>query len=464
MGGPEYCGVRSLHFRLENALVTEPFEQNESNVRYYCRRYPVVFSRGHGSTLITEDGKSYLDFLSGAGSLNYGHNNPQLRAALLKYITEEGVTLSLDMYSVAKRDFLSAFEQIILKKRNLNYKVQFTGPTGTNAVEAAMRLARKVTGRNGIAAFTNAFHGMSLDALSATGNSTLRGAARTPLPGVMRLPYDGYFGPEINTMQLIEKYLTDPSSGYDPPAAFLIETVQGEGGLNSISRAWFERLCLFARKIGSLVIVDDIQAGCGRTGSFFSFEPLGEKPDMICLSKSISGYGLPMSLVLIKPELDRWNPGEYNGTFRGNNHAFVTAAKALECYWQDGTFEPQLAAKGLVIRRSLEKIVAEVPGTQIRGRGMMQGLWFERPEQAERVYAQAFSRGLIVETCGPRDEVVKLLPALTIEEDELKQALTILRDATLAAVSKGYCVTEVQKDGSSSTSGQKENKHAALPT
>ena len=412
--------------------MTEPFEQFESNVRYYCRRYPVVFSRGRGSTIVAEDGRTYLDFLSGAGALNYGHNNPLLRTALLNYITEDGLTLSLDMYSVAKRNFLTAFERLILKKRNLSYKVQFTGPTGTNAVEAAMRLARKATGRKMIAAFTNSFHGMSLDALAATGNSTLRSGANTPLTGVIRLPYDGYFGPEIDTIKMIEKYLTDPSSGYDLPAAFIFETVQGEGGLNTLTRPWFEQLCEFARKINSLVIVDDIQAGCGRTGSFFSFEPLGAAPDIVCLSKSISGYGLPMSLVLMKPELDLWNPGEYNGTFRGNNHAFVTAAKALECYWQDVTFENQIAVKVRQVRHCLDEIASEIPGAQVLGRGMMQGLRFERPEQAESVIAQAFSRGLIVETCGPRDEVVKLLPALTIDEDELNRALSILREAALA--------------------------------
>ena len=413
----------------------EPFDTHESNVRFYCRKFPVVFSKATGSTLITEDGKEYLDLFSGAGSLNYGHNHPRLKEALLRYINEDGLTQSLDLYSTAKRNFINAFERNILHKRKLFYKIQFTGPTGTNAVEAAIKLARKVTGRQTIAAFTNAYHGMTLGALAATGNGSARRNASISLPGVIRLPYDGYFGSETDTMAMIEKMLTDPSGGYDMPGAFLLELVQGEGGLNTASQRWYEDLCTLARQIGALVIVDDIQAGCGRTGTFFSFETFAPAPDIVCLSKSISGFGLPLSIVLMKPEWDIWKPGDHTGTFRGNNHAFVTGAKALECFWQDDTFEKQVYAKGKSLRNRLNEIAAEVPGVQIKGRGMMLGLSFPTPEQADAVAAQAFLRGLIVETCGPRDEVVKLLPALTIEEGEIQRAMSILREAVFTSCS-----------------------------
>ncbi len=410
-------------------MLVDPFERLESNVRVYCRQYPTVFARGVGSRLIAEDGREYLDFLSGAGSLNYGHNNPHLQAALLDYLAQGGLVHSLDLHSIAKRDFLLAFEECILQPRNLRFKVQFVGPTGTNAVEAALKLARKVTGRRTVAAFTNAFHGVSLGALAATANGSKRRATYNSLPDVVRLPYDGYFGGDIDTLPLIEKYLTDPSSGFDLPAALIIETVQGEGGLNAASKQWLQGLCALAKRLGILVIIDDIQAGCGRTGTFFSFEGMTDSPDMVCLSKSIGGFGLPMAIMLMKPELDKWEPGEHNGTFRGNNLAFVTAAAALKRYWSDSEFQDEVTAKAALVTEELQSIVASFPGFYRKGRGLMQGLCCQKPGQGEAIVEKAFSLGMVIETCGPNDEIVKLMPSLTIEEGELRQGLQILRAA-----------------------------------
>ena len=244
-------------------------------------------------------GRRYLDFLAGAGSLNYGHNNPILKDSLISYIERDGITHSLDLFTAAKESFLEAMEEIILQPRGLDYVVQFTGPTGTNAVEAAMKLARKVTGRTNIINFTNGFHGVSVGALAATCNQHFRGAAGVALQGVTVMPYDRYFGDEIDTMSLIDKMLSDPSSGVDQPAAMLIELVQGEGGLNAARAVWLKRLQALCRRRNILLIVDDVQAGCGRTNQFFSFEAAGLKPDIVTMSKSISGYGLPFALVLI---------------------------------------------------------------------------------------------------------------------------------------------------------------------
>jgi diaminobutyrate-2-oxoglutarate transaminase len=412
------------------------FERLESQVRVYSRQYSAVFSRGLGSRLFDEAGNAYLDFLANAGALNYGHNNPVLRDALIDYLRADGVAQSLDMYTVAKRRFMAAFDKSILQPRGLDYKMQFVGPTGTNAVEAALKLARKVTGRTTIAAFTNAFHGVSLGALAATANGSKREGAHTPLQDVVRLPYEGYFGEAVDTMDQIRRSLTDPSGGFDRPAAFIVETVQGEGGLNMISKRWYQKLCALARELGALVIVDDIQSGCGRTGTFFSFEPLGDAPDIVCLSKSIGGFGLPMSLVLLKPELDVWSPGEHNGTFRGNNLAFVTAAAAIETYWSDGAFAAELAEKSALVRRTLEDLARLVPETVVKGRGLMQGLGMPDPELAATVMAEAYRRGLIIETCGPRDEVIKLLPPLTTSAEDLLAGLAILRDAIMAAAAQ----------------------------
>jgi len=322
------------------------FDKLESEVRGYCRDYPIVFARATGSTLIDESGEEYLDFLGGAGTLNYGHNNPEIKRAVIDYLEDDGVLHGLDMHTRGKERFMEVFNTYILEPRGLEYKMQFTGPTGTNAVEAAMKLARKITGRTEIVSFTNGFHGMTLGAVAATGNSHHRGGAGVPLSGTTFMPYAGYFGSEADTIAYIEQLLEDPSSGVELPAAMLIETVQGEGGVNVASAEWMQRLQKVCRNNGILLIVDDIQVGCGRTGTFFSWEEMDIDPDIVVLSKSLGGIGLPMALVLMKPEHDQWAPGEHNGTFRGNNLAFVAATKAIELYWRDEEFSHEIKEKG----------------------------------------------------------------------------------------------------------------------
>ena len=333
----------------------------ESEVRSYCRNFPDVFSRAEGAFVYSATGKSYIDFLSACGSLNYGHNHPELRKALVSYVKKQGVTMSLDTETVSKNEFLEAFREHILEPRGFSYKLQFAGPTGANAVEAAIKLARKVTGRTNVVAFTNAFHGCSLGALALTANAHHRGSSEALLSHVNRVPYDGYLGPDVDTSALLEKLLSDPSSGIDVPAAIILETIQGEGGLNVASANWVKNVARIAQKFGALLIVDDIQAGCGRSGDFFSFEPFGIEPDIVCLAKSISGFGLPMSLVLIKPEHDIWAPGEHNGTFRGNNLAFVTATVALRQFWKTSEFQKIIKDNGEKLRAVLTNLVAAHP-------------------------------------------------------------------------------------------------------
>ncbi|WP_062388338.1 diaminobutyrate--2-oxoglutarate transaminase [Pseudomonas abietaniphila] len=406
--------------------------QLESNVRTYCRDCDVVFATGTGATLTDVHGLPYIDFFAGAGSLNYGHNNPHLKQPLLDYIQQDGVTNTLDFHSDAKSRFIERFDEVILKPRGLHYKLQFTGPTGTNAVEAALKLARKVTGRATVAAFTHAFHGVSLGALAATANADKRSASGVELSNIVRLPYDGFFGPDIDSAEIIATLYSTAGSGYEKPAAIILETVQGEGGLNCASTQWLKRIEQLCKDLGALLIVDDIQAGCGRTGSFFSFEPAGISPDIVCLSKSISGYGLPMSLVLIKPEHDCWAPGEHNGTFRGSNPAFVTACAALD-YWQDTQLEDTVGAHSRLIRSALESLVALTPsGTaQVVGRGLFMGLKFLDPDVASRLVNACLEQGLLLETCGPRSEVLKLMPPLTIETHTLTLGLEKLQHAFL---------------------------------
>src|SRR5690606_9043646 len=254
-------------------------------------------------------------FFSGAGTLNYGHNNAILKDRMIEYLNDDGVVHGLDMATSAKKYFLQTIDRLILEPRKLRYTLQFTGPTGTNAVEAALKLARQVKGRQNVVSFTHGFHGVSGGSLAATANRKFRKAAGMALSNTTFMPYDGYFGPDVNTIDYLERMLADPSSGLDLPAAVIVETVQGEGGVNVASQRWLRELERVCRQYDMLLIIDDIQVGCGRTGAFFSFESAGISPDIVTLSKSLSGFGLPMSLVLFKPELDIWEPGAHSGTF-----------------------------------------------------------------------------------------------------------------------------------------------------
>lgn len=410
-------------------------ERLESNVRSYSRSFPTVFHRARGWLLYDEDGTEYLDFFSGAGALNYGHNHPRLKKRLLEYLNSDGPVHALDMATSAKRHFLVEFQRTILEPRGLDYVVQFPGPTGTNCVEAALKLARKYTGRETIISFTNAFHGMTLGALAVTANPFKRKGAGVPLNHRLLMPFDGYFGPEIDTIDYLGQFVADSGSGIDRPAAVIVETIQGEGGVNVASYDWLARLEHLCREQDMLLIVDDIQVGCGRTGPFFSFEPAGIKPDLVCLSKSLSGYGLPMAVTLIKPELDVWEPGEHNGTFRGNNAAFVTATEALS-FWSDDALARESQRKGEFAREVLAGIASEYVDavTTVRGRGLIQGLAMRDPGLGSLVCRHAFERGLIIESSGPDSNVVKLLPPLTIDTEALGRGLDIIADSVGAAL------------------------------
>ena len=400
------------------------FEEIESEVQSYARAFPRVFNRAKGELMWDEDGNQYLDFLAGAGTLNYGHNNPIFKEVLLDYIQNDGITHGLDLHTKAKGEFLQTFNEKILKPRNMEYVVQFTGPTGTNAVEAAMKLARNVTGQQNIVTFTNGFHGVSLGALAATGNSHHRNAAGVSLIGTHRMPYDGYLGENIDTTEYLDKVLSDSSSGINSPAGVIVETVQGEGGINVATIEWLQSLQAVCKKHSLLFIVDDIQAGCGRTGDYFSFEEAGIEPDIITLSKSLGGYGLPFAVVLMKP-------GEHNGTFRGNNLAFVTAKAAIDNYWSDLQFSEEIKRKGRYVSERLESIVSQYGDGNFtaKGRGMFQGINCVNGDIAGKITHSAFKKGLIIETSGADDHIVKFFCPLIISDENLKKGIDIVESA-----------------------------------
>ncbi|MCF7821356.1 MAG: diaminobutyrate--2-oxoglutarate transaminase [Mariprofundaceae bacterium] len=409
------------------------FEEMESEVRGYIRSFPAVFDVAKGSEIFDEHGNRFIDFFAGAGSLNYGHNNPAVTEALIEYLQSNRIVHGLDKATVAKKEFLEKLRDTIFTPRNMEYKVQFTGPTGTNAVETALKLARMVKGRSNIIAFTNAYHGLSMGSLAVTGNSFYRDESYGVRANSAFLPFDGYMGKEFDSMSYLRKLLTDQSSGVDLPAAIIVETVQGEGGIHVARDEWLQELEAICREFDILLIIDDIQMGNGRTGTFFSFERAGIKPDMVTVSKSI-GTGLPMSLLLMRPELDQWKPGEHTGTFRGNNLAFIAATKALE-YWDSPAFAEGIVYKGKLFEKGVKTILEKYTDieTELRGVGMVWGIEFADHGFAGTVSEEAFSRNLIIETAGANGQVLKFLPALTIEENLIEEGLKII-DESIAAV------------------------------
>lgn len=412
------------------------FERRESAARSYCRSMPAVFTSATGSELTAEDGTTYIDFLAGCSSLNYGHNDADMKTALIEHISADGIAHGLDLHTDTKAAFLDAFDQHILSPRGMDHRVMFTGPTGANAVEAAMKIARKVTGRTNVIAFTNGFHGVTNGALAATGNGYHRGGAGMALSGVTRMPFDGYFGAETDTADFLEAMLSDKSGGVDAPAAIILETVQGEGGLNAARAEWVQRIAKLAKDHGALLIIDDIQAGCGRCGTFFSFEEMGVTPDIVTMAKSLSGFGLPMAMLLVRPEHDVFGPAEHNGTFRGNTHAFVTARVAIEKFWADDAFQKELAEKAAFIKAKLTELGDKVAGSKMKGRGLMQGVDVGSGALAGAICAKAYENGLVVETSGNEDQVVKILAPLTTSEELLGKGFDILLSAADAVLSE----------------------------
>ncbi len=408
------------------------FESHESNVRTYCRSFPAVFTNARGSLVFDEGGNRYIDFLAGAGALNYGHNPEFIREHLIDYLRSEGIVQGLDFHTVPKREFLETFSKHILEPRGLDYKVQFCGPTGANSIEAALKLVRLATGRTNVVSFTGGWHGMTAGCLSITGNQEHRAAAGVPLANVTRCPYP--VGPHqvTNGIELLYSWFSDSSSGVEIPAAVILETVQGEGGIFVAPNEWLQRLRRLCDQFGILLVIDDVQAGCGRTGAFFSFERAGIVPDVVCLSKSIGGYGLPMSLLLMRRELDCWQPGQHTGTFRGNQLAFIAAKAALEL-WKTDAFAIEVARRSQMIETFLySQVLAIAPSIMIRGLGMMWGVDLSSlgsGEFSKRVSRRAFEHGLIIERCGRDDTTLKILPPLNIVEGHLLEGLEIMAEA-----------------------------------
>ena len=409
---------------------TSVFENMESNVRSYCRNFPTVFTKAKGAIMTDENGKEYVDFFAGAGALNFGHNPDTINAKMIAYLQSYGIVHSMDMYTAPKREFLEYFQANILAPRGLEFKVQFAGPTGTNAVEAAVKLARKVKGRQNIFAMMGAFHGMTMGALALTTDRCSREGAGQILPNVTHIPTPDMF-PGFDTIAYMEKLITDDHSGVEKPAAVILETVQADGGINVFDIQWLQALRGLCDRHDILLIIDDIQVGCGRTGTFFSFERAGIVPDIVTISKSIGGCGMPLALVLFKPELDIWEPGQHTGTFRGNQLALIAGKAGLETYIENNLGSEVTRKAAIVDAFIKEEILSLDSRITHRGLGLIWGIdftGFDR-DMTKPLISACFKNGLIIERVGRNNNVLKVMPPLVIEDELLLKGLQIIRDS-----------------------------------
>lgn len=397
------------------------FEKYESEVRSYSRSFPAKFTKAKGSIMVDSDNREYIDFFCGAGALNYGHNNDFIKDKLIDYLEADGILHAMDMMTEAKEEFIDYFETKVLLPRGLDYKIMFPAPTGTNAIEAALKLARKVKKRSSIWALMGCFHGMSLGALSLTTEKGAREGAGVALNNVQHIPAPYMMG-GFDTISYMQEILNDDHSGVEKPAALIIETVQAEGGIWIFEAEWLKNVEKFCNDNDILLIVDDIQVGCARTGYFFSFERAGIKPDIFVISKSIGGYGMPFALTLFRPELDIWNPGEHNGTFRGNQLSMVAAKAGLE-FMLKNNVEEEARRKETIIK---DYLYEHVTGLDIRGIGCIWGVDVKEGSLSKKITKQCFEKGVVIERAGRNDSVVKIMPALTIPDELLIKGLEIV--------------------------------------
>lgn len=418
-------------------MKTNTFEKYESSVRSYCRHFPTVFTDAKGAKMFDENGESYIDFFCGAGAVNYGHNNDFIKSKVIDYLATDGIIHALDMYTVPKREFIDALEKKIIEPRGYKYRIQFTGPTGTNAIEAAIKLARKTTGRRNIFSFMGCFHGMTLGALSLTSEMYAREGSGATFVDCTHIPAP-YMFEGLDVIKYMQTLIDDDHSGVEKPAAVVMETVQAEGGIRVFDDEFLRDVRDFCTRNDILMIVDDVQVGCCRSGSFFSFERAGIAPDIVVMSKSIGGIGMPLAIVLHTEELDTWKPGEHNGTFRGNQLSFVAGKAAID-YLIENNIEAETRRKGEIVKNYIEKEILPLDSRlELRGIGLIWGIDFKsiNPALSETVIEKCFDKKLICECAGREGSVVKIMPPLVIEDDLLLEGLSRLKQSVEEVLGK----------------------------
>ena len=423
----------------------------ESSARTYARSFPIVPVRARGMVIEGADGRRYLDCLSGAGALALGHNHPAVVGAVRDMLDRGAPLQVLDVATPERDAFVEELFAVLPEPLASSGRVHFCSPAGTDAVEAAWKLAQTATGRAGLLAFTGAYHGHSLGSLQATGNVAMRSrlgslsapVTRLPFPHSYRCPFGlgGDLG-EAVAGRFVTGLLDDPSGGVVPPAAMIVEPVQGEGGVVPAPDGWLREMRRATAQRGIVLVADEVQTGLGRTGTMWGVDHSGIVPDVLVLSKAVGG-SMPLALIVYRGELDGWAPGAHTGTFRGNHLAFAAGAATFRVVREERLVErsARLGARLLGGLRSLQAAY-DIVG-QARGRGLMLGLEIVRPDGeadatghppgdpagARRIREACLARGLIVELGGRDDTVVRLLPPLTMTDDEADTVAQMLADA-----------------------------------
>ncbi|MCH6171110.1 aspartate aminotransferase family protein [Pseudonocardia alaniniphila] len=413
-------------------------ERYESAARVYPRHFPFAVAEAQGSYIRDLDGNVFIDFLAGAGVLSFGHNHPELVEAATRQMSV--FTHGLDMPSPAKDAFTEAQLSMLPEPMRDHMKIHFCGPTGANAVDAAIKLAKTATGRGDIIAFRGGFHGTTHAGMAVTGSLSTKTPIANGVPGVHFFPYPTGGVPDgidpttwdATCAALLEEALTDPNGGIPLPAAVIMELVQGEGGVNPATLLFAQRVRKLTRDLGIPLIIDEVQTGGGRTGTWFAFEQYDIEPDIIVASKALSGMGLPIAVIIYNQDLDVWAPGAHTGTFRGNQLAFAAGAKAIELVRRDYLLD-NVRARGEQVARALEPLSANPAVREVRGLGLMWGVELVAPGDgrtagrlAEEVQERALRAGLILELGGRDDCVVRMLPPLNVTAEVMDIALAIL--------------------------------------
>jgi diaminobutyrate-2-oxoglutarate transaminase len=424
-------------------------DARESSARTYPRRLPIAIARGSGSYVQDLDGNVFIDFLNGAGSLPLGHSHPELLEAIQSQLPvfQHG----LDFPTEVRDEFASLHLSMLPAEMRSRTKIGFCGPTGANAVEAALKLCKTATGRSEVVAFQGGYHGGSHGAMAVSSLVSQKERVANQMPGVHFFPYPYALRSSIagdphtlglRCVEYFERSLRDPSGGIPLPAAAIVEVVQGEGGVIPASTDFLQGIRRVTRELGIPLIVDEIQCGCGRSGSWFAFEQHGIVPDVIVASKAAGGLGMPVAIILFDEDLDAWEAGAHTGTFRGNQLAFAAGVAAIRIIKRDRVLD-NVRELGAVAMAGLQELVDSYEiVAEARGVGLMLGLELVDPLTGEpnsiaaaAVQRAALEGGLIVELGGRGDGVVRLLPPLNVSHQTLSQALEILRGALDAAIS-----------------------------
>lgn len=423
----------------------------ESNARTYARTINVKVTKALGSEMYDAEGNCYIDCLAGAGTLATGHNHPVIVERLKEYLDSGNILHGLDLLTNAKRIFTEKVIKILPANMQTDSKIQFCGPSGADATEAAIKLFKTATGRSSVFSFHGGYHGMTSGALALTGNLAIKEPVASLMPDVHFFPYPydyrspyGVKGESLIDVSLhhIRNTLADPESGITKPAAMILEAIQGEGGCVVAPTRWLKGIRDICTEFDIPLILDEIQAGFGRTGKMFAFEHAEIKPDAILISKAVGG-GLPMSLVVYNEKYDKWQPGAHTGTFRGNQLGMVSGSATIDLFSEENLLA-EAKRKGEWLLHSLEQLKSKYPVIgDVRGKGLMVGIEIINPDKpkdlngnpqadgvlADNIKKECFCNGLIIETGGRHGAVLRLLPALTISDQQLEVVVSKLEQS-----------------------------------